>query len=135
MPCDSNLVHAVEFLICQIFLNADYLKKLIDDSAQFYLTFLLLMKLNIWFFNKKVKNEEETHVYKDFDRAFDRAALIFERKSNYFYDLNSTTIYENGFKLSFIFRVTFLWKSTKFFEKTFIIYFQLKVLVNFNGDR
>jgi hypothetical protein len=108
--CDINLVNDVEFLICQIILNAEYLKKLIDDAPQFYLTFLLLIKLNIWFFNKKVKNEEETHVYKDFDRAFDRAALIFERKSNYFYDLNSTTIHENGLKLSFIFRVTFLRK-------------------------
>jgi hypothetical protein len=129
------LVNAVEFLICRIILNEEYLKKLIENSAQFYLTFLLLIKLNIWFFNKRVNKEEETNAFRDFERAFDRAALIFERKSNYFYDLNSTTIYENGFKLSFIFRVTFLRKITKFFEKTFIIYFQLKVLVNFNGDR
>ncbi len=124
------MVNAVEFLICQIIFNAEYLKKLIENSAQFYLTFLLLIKLNIWFFNKRVKNEEETHVYKDFDRAFDRAALIFERKSNYFYDLNSTTIYENGFKLSFIFRVTFFWKITKF-RKNFYNLFSTKSIGQF----
>jgi hypothetical protein len=117
------LVNAVEFLICQIILNEEYLKKLIENSAQFYLTFLLLMKLNIWFFNKKVKNEEETNAFRDFERAFNGAASIFERKSYYFYDLNSITINDNGVKLSFIFRVTFFWKIFSIIRKKFIIFF------------
>jgi hypothetical protein len=123
MHRDNNLVYAVEFLICQIFLSADYLKKLIDDSAQFYLTFLLLMKLNIWFFNKKVNNEEKTNAFRDFERAFNGAASIFERKSYYFYDLNSITINDNGRKLSFIFRVTFFWKIFSIIRKKFKNFF------------
>jgi hypothetical protein len=116
------LVNAAEFLICQIILNAEYLKKLIENPAQFYLTFLLLMKLNIWFFNKRVKNVEETNAFRDFERAFNGAALIFDRKSYYFYDLNSIAINDNGLKLSFIFRVNFYGKFFNNSQKILLIF-------------
>ncbi len=100
-------MNSVSALIHWIILSDGNLKKLIDDPHSFHLFLLLLLKLNIWFYSCKDKNDDEINSHSHFEAAFDRATLIIE-KSLDFFNLESYTINRDEKKMSFIFQVILL---------------------------
>ena len=59
-------MNSVSALIHWIILSDGNLKKLIDDPHSFHLFLLLLLKLNIWFYSCKDKNDDEINSHSHF---------------------------------------------------------------------
>ena len=101
---DVELIDSVEFYVAKLFMNDVNLKRFIEHLRPFYIIVLLLLKLNVLFYNSGIEKDREREKSKDFNRSFEKLKNIFKSRPSVL-DLDEGVVNENGTSLSFIFKV------------------------------